>query len=92
MINRLNKSLSDLDGTDPYIHDGKPEGVLRALTNALVRRRDSPTLSELIDMYREVRAAASKLKQELGGAPLFEARAFKELVFFANRLGSQDRG
>src|SRR2546427_10285840 len=36
---RLTKSLSDLNGTDPHIHDGRPEGVLRALTNALVRRR-----------------------------------------------------
>lgn len=29
---RLCKSLSDVDGTDPYIHDGTPQGVLRALT------------------------------------------------------------
>ena len=32
---RIGKSLSDLDGTDPYIHGGKPEGVLRELSNAL---------------------------------------------------------
>jgi hypothetical protein len=81
---RLNKSLSDLDGTDPYIHGNKPEGVLRALRNVLVQYRNPPTLSELKSIFRELRTAASKLKKELGDAPLFEARAFKELVFLAN--------
>jgi hypothetical protein len=25
---RVSKSLSDLDGTDPYIHDEKPKGLI----------------------------------------------------------------
>ena len=40
---RLTKSLSDLNGTDPHIHEGHPDGVLRALSNALVRRRHRPS-------------------------------------------------
>jgi len=36
---RLMKSLSDLNGTDPHIHDGKPEGVLRALRKPRAARR-----------------------------------------------------
>jgi hypothetical protein len=89
---RLNKSLSDLDGTDPYIHGNKPQGVLRALMNALVRHRNPPTLPELNRVYRELRGAAAKLKKELRGAPLFEARAFKELVFLANDIVARARG
>jgi hypothetical protein len=88
---RLGKSLSDLDGTDPYIHGNNSEGVLRALMNVLVRRRNPPTFPELNGVYREVRAAASRLKKELRGAPLFEARAFKELVFLANDIVSRAR-
>lgn len=80
---RLSKSLSDLNGTDRYIHNGEPEGVLRELTNALVRERDSPSLVELKAIYNEVRRAASRLKRTLGGASLFEARAFRELVVLA---------
>ncbi len=34
---RLQKSLSDLDGTDPLIHGGTVRGVFRELSNALVR-------------------------------------------------------
>lgn len=33
---RLHKSLSDLGGTDAYVHGGKPKGVFRELGNALV--------------------------------------------------------
>jgi hypothetical protein len=86
---RLNKSLSDLDGTDPYIHANKPEGVLRGLMNALAQHRYPPTLPQLESVYREVRIAAAKLKKELRGAPLFEASAFKSLVVLANDIGSR---
>ena len=34
---RLLKSLSDLDGSDPNIHGGTVEGVMRELCNAFVR-------------------------------------------------------
>ena len=43
---RLEKSLSDLNGTDPLIHDGTIRGVFRELSNALVKSntaRKSPT-------------------------------------------------
>jgi hypothetical protein len=86
---RLNKSLSDLDGTDLYIHDNKPEGMLRALMNALVQFRDPPALTELRSILRKLRTAALKMKEDLGDAPLFEAHAFKELVFVANDIISR---
>src|SRR5579859_7939499 len=44
---RIQKSLSDLNGTDAYIHDGTPDGVLRGLGNALLRSKHQPTLRQL---------------------------------------------
>jgi hypothetical protein len=38
MHRRASKSLSDLSGTDPHIHDGTIEGVMRELCNAFVRQ------------------------------------------------------
>ena len=35
---RAQKSVSDLNGTDFYIHNGTPDGVMRELSNAFVRR------------------------------------------------------
>ena len=81
--NRLKKSLSDLDGTDPYIHDGKADGVIRALTNALSRAHGRPTLGELREIYRDLQKAADKLKHDLRGGSLFEAAPFKDLAILA---------
>lgn len=81
--NRLKKSLSDLDGTDPYVHGGDADGVIRALANALSRARNRPKLSELRQIHRDLRSAARKLKGELHGGSLFEAAPFKDLVMLA---------
>ena len=51
---RLQKSLSDLNGTDPYIHDGSAHGVLRGLMNALTRKNRRPGFPELDRIYRDL--------------------------------------
>jgi hypothetical protein len=94
---RLTKSLSDLGGTDPHIHGGTPRGVLRTLTNCLVRRRRRPTLGELERVYGDVRLAATRIRRDLNADSLFEARPFKELVIAAvrsaeNRVARASRG
>jgi hypothetical protein len=88
---RLSKSLSDLDGTDPYIHGGTPEGVLRALTNALTRTRNPPTFTQLEGLYHDLRKAAYKLRRDLKGGSLFEARPFRDLVVLAGIASSKLR-
>ncbi len=94
---RLKKSLSDLDGTDPYIHEGDSYGVLRALTNALSRDRNRRDLRELEEIYLDLSKAARAIKRELRGGSLFEARPFHDLVvsariFAQERLGSLRKG
>lgn len=90
---RLNKSLSDLDGTDPYIHHGTSRGLLLALTNALVRIRHRPTVGDLETIYADLKNAALVIKRDLRTDSLFEARAFRDLVVAArasaaNRIAS----
>jgi hypothetical protein len=80
---RLTKSLSDLNGTDPFIHRGNAEGVLKALSNALYRNAKSPSFTELELIYRDLKAAASKFRSGRKGSSLFEAQAFKSLVYAA---------
>src|SRR5712691_3156155 len=87
---RISKSLSDLNGTDPYIHGGRPEGVLTALANALVRIRHRPTIAQLRVIYEDLRAAALAIGRDLHTTNLFEARAFKELVVAA-RISAENR-
>jgi|SRR5208282_3676451 len=86
---RLEKSLSDLNGTDPYVHDGNAHGVLRELTNALTRKIHPPSLDELKAIYRDLSKEARKIKQSRGGS-LFEARPFQDLAVLARQL-AEDR-
>lgn len=81
---RLSKSLSDLNGTDPYIHEGTVRGVLRGLMNALTRTTHRPELAELDAIYGDLRKAARRISSERGGS-LFEARAFQDLAVLAQQ-------
>jgi hypothetical protein len=59
---RLTKSLSDLNGTDPHIHGDSPRGVLRALANVPVRRRQRPSARQLNNVYEDVRQAGREIQ------------------------------
>jgi hypothetical protein len=81
---RVLKSLSDINGTEVYIHNGRPIGVLRELTNALARNQHRPTVRELHAVYRDVRRAAATLKRDLATHSLFDTRVFQDLVLAAS--------
>jgi hypothetical protein len=53
---RAEKSLSDLAGTDVYVHEGTVRGVLRQLSNAFIRQERQPNLAQMAAVYRYVRA------------------------------------
>ena len=80
---RVQKSLSDLDGTDPNIHGGTVEGVMRELCNAFVRRRFRPTVPGMMKAYRLISKHADLLTQNSGGDSIFAARAFEDLCVAA---------
>jgi hypothetical protein len=82
---RLQKSLSDLNGTDPHVHNGEADGVLRGLMNALTRKVHRPTFAELSGIHSDLREAARKIRLE-GAGSLFEARPFHDLSVLARRV------
>jgi hypothetical protein len=81
---RVLKSLSDINGTEVYIHAGSPVGLLRELTNALARSQHRPTVRELQAVYRDLRRTAVNLKRELATETLFDTRPFLDLVLAGN--------
>ena len=84
---RVLKSLSDLSGTDPNIHHGTVEGVMRELGNAFVRQsRDGRySVPEMLKTYRTVSSLVADTLRETGGRSLFEAGVFRRLCFAAGR-------
>ena len=83
---RVQKSLSDLNGYDPHIHDGSVQGIMRELCNAFMRPNDQPTVPELMAAYRFVSRRAAKIMADTGAASLFEARAFRDLCFVSKGI------
>jgi hypothetical protein len=80
---RLQKSLSDLNGSDPQIHDGQASGVMRELSNVFRRPRNQPTVPEMMTTFNAISRRVPKILAEAGTNNLFEARAFQDLCYEA---------
>jgi hypothetical protein len=83
---RLSKSLSDLDGSDPYTHEGTPRGVFRELCNCLVRAEHQSNLDEMISMHHRLSKLMHDIQKRAGARTPFSARVFTELVLAAQAM------
>jgi len=83
---RLNKSLSDLDGTDPYIHGGTVRGIMREVCNAFVSPVKQPTVPQMMQIYRELRRDSGRILKNAGAHSMFTARVFSDLCLAAAAL------
>ena len=83
---RLQKSLSDLNGTDPFIYGGTPSGVLREIRNALARHDVQPTAEQMWNIFDLLKYNAPEVLTNSGALSVFEARPFKELAVAARQL------
>ncbi|HEV1285003.1 MAG TPA: hypothetical protein VNU44_06815 [Bryobacteraceae bacterium] len=84
---RLQKSLSDLNGTDPFIYGPTSDGVLREIRNALARHDMQPTAQQMQNLFDALKEEGRQsILMGAGASSLFEARAFADLVVLARRL------
>lgn len=79
---RLQRSLSDLNGTDPLIHGGRPEGLLQVLANVF-DPPDAPR-GPLEPIFEHLRGRAPDLTRRYGG--VYTQSAFAEFVAAATKL------
>lgn len=86
---RLEKSLSDLKGIDPYIHAGTINGLFRQLSNAFIRSHRQPTILQFRTVYAELRRRLPRLLHDSGARSPFEARVFKDLCILASTLADE---
>lgn len=81
---RVDRSLSDLAGTDVYIHNGTIQGVLKQVANAFIRQTRKPTFAEMLTVYRRTRAALPAILAKSGADSVFEgARTFHDVCLSA---------
>ncbi|MGH9607306.1 MAG: hypothetical protein ACRD3N_16590 [Terracidiphilus sp.] len=82
---RLQRSTSDLNGTDAYIHGGTAEGVLSELCNAFWRR-DAPPVRTVLDIYRFVNTCVDPILARNGTRNLFAQGVFREICWLSTWL------
>ena len=86
---RVQQTLSDLGGTDAYIHGDAPRQLLIALTDALIRVGEQPTLDVLYRLFRLLSAEAVGIRRSYG--TLFGARSFRDLGLLAAGFVRRER-
>ena len=86
---RADRSLSDLAGTDVYVHRGTVKGVLRQVSNAFVRETRKATFAQMMEVYRLTRRALPSILEKSGSESIFDgARAFKDVCLSAADIAS----
>jgi hypothetical protein len=84
---RLQRSLSDLNGTDPLIHGGSPRRLLQGLASVFDRPGEPDV--PLVPIFEILRRQAPALRRRYGS--LYSAGAFVRLVTLATAIASELR-
>lgn len=83
---RLQKSLSDLAGSDVYEHGGTAEGVLTQIANALINAKRHPTFKQMLGVLEAMRSQLQKIMRDANAQSPFTARVFSDLVVSTNEI------
>lgn len=84
VANRINKSLSDLRGTDPKIHGATVRVVLSGLCNAFRRPGRQPTVPQMMQVYKGLRRKQADILSEAGSDALYTRRVFAGVCVVAS--------
>jgi hypothetical protein len=80
---RFAKSLSDLNGTDPHIHNGTIAGIFGELCDTFRRPDGTPTIDQMWRIYREIRRGVPTALRKYGAGSIFRASVFEDLCVAA---------
>ena len=80
---RIAKSLSDLNGTDAFVYDGRVEGLFREICAMFRRPGMQPTVQHMWIVYRKLRKNLPIVLRNAGSRTIYNARVFKDLCVVA---------
>jgi hypothetical protein len=84
VANRVDKSLSDLKGTDPRIHGATVRGVLSGLGNVFKRPGRQPSIPQMMQIYRALRKNQAAILKKAGTDTLYTRRVFADVCVLAS--------
>lgn len=88
---RLDRTLSDLAGRDPYIHRGRVRGTIGAVLEVLQSAGRHTEPDQVLRVYRELCRGALELKRRYGVDDVFKGHIFRRLVALATVV-ARDEG
>jgi hypothetical protein len=89
---RVSKSLSDLSGTDIYIHGGTIRGIFQQLCNAFINQERQPSVTEMVSVYRYLKSEQASILKASHAASVFDgARPFRDVCLVAALKAEQSR-
>ena len=80
---RLDRTLSDLKGIDPKIHQGRVASAIGAVLDVLGRRGRDLSVSDVLPLHRYMMRLVPVLKRRHRAEELFATRIYGELVALA---------
>ncbi len=83
---RLQASLSDFNGHDPYIHGGTQDGVIRFMLDSFGTRSQVPSFATLRSLTLRLARFSSELQREHGLREPFHPYIFRQAVNAAAKL------
>ena len=86
---RIEKSMSDLNGTDVYIHGGRRNLLFSELSNAFTRQGRQASVKQMQQVLYELQKAMPALCRKSGTKIPFKARIFDDLRVLARRLSNE---
>jgi hypothetical protein len=86
---RIEKSMSDLNGSDVHIHGGRPKGLFSELVNAFVRSRQQTSVQHMHRVFFGLKKALPDLLRKAGTKSAFKAKVFDDLRVLARALSEQ---
>lgn len=86
---RIEKSMSDLNGTDTYIHRSRPIGIFGELANAFSRQPHQAGIGHMEQVFRQLQNALPRLCRNAGTKSPSKARVFGDLRVLALALSEE---
>ena len=83
---RIERTLSDLNGSDIFIHHGRPAHLFSELNNAFVRLNRQPGVTEMRLLLADLKDALPAILKRSGSKTPFTARVFADLRVLAAKL------
>jgi hypothetical protein len=87
---RLQATLSDLNGYDPYLHNGTQQGMLRCLLDCFAAPGKAPSSTLLTRLTRRLTRVVEKLEREHGVSSPFYPVLFRQTTDAATGLAKED--